>query len=539
MTEDKKPKTSNVVKEWGGGSFNGAPSFQGVAFGYDGKNQLAQPERHVTKDFQEILDSFVQDELEGLYPASETTLMERDPGDGFYRDLPGSPGGMNNLVVHRQHVPVDRAEINNVDFLGPTVNGMELGDIGNSTTNNWKATTPEKRGRATIDMNALVKDQEVEDIHEIGIWSQWNPAQLVAPRNFQQELEDSETGDATAKSPLGGMGYTTKPRTFVPASAEYMTVNRESLGGNVITTKESLNMKLNEINLLITEVVLNELEEASVQQFGSDELMGQVTQNLVGIVNKYGGDYEKAYASEEWKQATKSAEEQIAGEKTSAFPPLVQPFQTGLSGPSGTKGTSPPPTNLKSKLQALKPGAGQQGTPQTGETQAVQSQDKKQQLLGKLASLRTKQKQQESLQRGTMKKIDEVIAEIARRVIVEELEKLMEVFGGPEHPVDGQVEIEPETGREYTYDARSGSWLSPEDLSARNEAQSEEESLLASGNEDMSGGLPPDVDPMANNQQMIDSLLNMEFNESATKTLPTHIVEQLVRKCVRRHLGGE
>lgn len=331
------------MSEWAGAGINGAPSFQGVAYGYGGRAQLAGPPRALPDDFEQVIDDLVADELQDLFGGQQAIFTERNQSDANYRDLPGFPA-TNTLVAKRGFVPVDPAEVNNVDFLGPTVGGIALKDIPGNTANNWKATTPEKRGKQTIDINALVMDQQLPE----GIGSFWNPDQLVAPRDWQQEIEQNATGDMEAHNPVGGMGVLHKPVMFVPDSAEnQVNMTRETVKRTVITPKESKmsSQKLAETIKKMVKEELGSLEEA--EQIASGDALAWQKQALDAILKTHGGDYAKASQSPEWKAQLQQTATMAANNKASQVTGLPLPFETGPE--LGSRPTT------QQRLQAMKP----------------------------------------------------------------------------------------------------------------------------------------------------------------------------------------
>jgi len=169
-------------------------------FGY-GKKQLVLPPNNPPKDFQHIVDDMVQDQIDLIMNGTEepiwtsenkSNLSERDLGDAASGNpLPGGPPP-NTLVQKKYFVPVDTAEENNVDFLGPTVGGIPLNDIEGNISKNRKVAVPRRMEKQTIDMNALVSQQQlVPDPEEVRI-------------------------DTPGENPNGGMGTLVKGVQHVP-----------------------------------------------------------------------------------------------------------------------------------------------------------------------------------------------------------------------------------------------------------------------------------------------------------------------------------
>lgn len=357
------------IKEWAGGSINGAPSFQGYAYGYGNKAQMAQPESQVPKDFEEILNQAVSDELESLFGLSETTLTERDASDGFYRDLPGYPPP-DTLVSKKTFVPEDPAERENRDMLGPTVGEIPIEDL---TINNWKATTPSKSGKMTTVINTLVADELEESMISLagpGIGGTWNPDNLVAHRDWQKDLETPGDENATANN-LSGMGKLVKPFSYVPKSIDNKHENAEKTKYSKVITKKEENMFIKKFTEVIKRLVMEELGsrmaigEANVENVASEPLLQWQKQVFDNIVAKHGGDYQRAQKSPEWAQALKQAEtarqKEAESQKTGLPLPMQakQPGQTGSSPPGQT--SSKP--DIRQRLKGTKSSTGTSGNP--------------------------------------------------------------------------------------------------------------------------------------------------------------------------------
>ena len=170
-------------------------------FGYGGKKQLVQPPNNPPKDFQHIVDDMVRDQIDLIMNGTEepiwtsenkSNLSERDLGDAASGNpLPGGPPP-NTLVQKKYFVPVDTAEENNVDFLGPTVGGLPLNDIEGNISKNRKVAIPRRMEKQTIDMDALVSQQRlVPDPDEVRI-------------------------DTPGENPNGGMGTLVKGVQHLP-----------------------------------------------------------------------------------------------------------------------------------------------------------------------------------------------------------------------------------------------------------------------------------------------------------------------------------
>lgn len=308
------------LTEWAGAGINGAPSFQGVAYGYGGRAQLAGPPRPYPPDFEQVVDELVADELNDMFGGSEKPIWtregkihERNASDANYHDLPGFPA-TNTLVAKNNFVPVDPAEQDNVDWLGPTVAGIALNDIPNNTANNWKATTPEKRGKQIVDIDALVKNQALPEgmVSGAGLSpgaSTWSGGTLVAPKDWAQEREENATGDMDARNPLGGMGVVNKPQRFVPDSAENQ-VRME------IIKPQGQNMSKNPPK------IDENLEE--VEQVGTADMNQRLIAQMTALSQKHGGkgleDYERVVPPAEKQNMLKQGnfQQKIGGLKQAA-----------------------------------------------------------------------------------------------------------------------------------------------------------------------------------------------------------------------------
>lgn len=290
----KKEEIDSDLQEWAGDGFAGAPSFQGMAYGYGGRAQLAGPPTPYPPDFEQVIDGLVSDELNDMFGGSEKpiwtrenkNIQERNSSDANYHDLPGFPA-TNTLVAKQNYVPVDPAEQDNVDFLGPTVNGMALSDIPNNTANNWKATTPEKRGKQIIDIDALVKNYALPEgmISGAGLSpgsSSWSGGQLVAQKDWSAEKEENAGGDGDANNPLGGMGVIVKPERFIPDSAENQ-VRMEIINpqGRNMSKKDPKSEE-------------QPLEE--VEQVGAPDLNQKMIDQMTALSKRYGGRGLEDYA---------------------------------------------------------------------------------------------------------------------------------------------------------------------------------------------------------------------------------------------------
>jgi hypothetical protein len=322
------------------GDFSGSPTFQGSPFGYGGPKQLAAPTKP-PEDFERIIDDLVAQELEDISGGQPDIFTERNQADQFYRDLPGFPA-TNTLVAKRMFVPDDPAEKDNVDLLGPTVGGIAIKDIPGNTSNNWKATTPEKRGRQIIDINALVKDYELPESISVlgrGEWgSPWNPAQLVAKRDWQAEIEQNKDGDIKAKNPVGGMGITVRPMVFVPKSAEnQINIQRESSASKeVLKPRKNIQMSTKNLVETIKKIIFEELSEA--EELGTMQTSQNIIKAMEDLAIKYGGkgleDYDRLVPQAEKDKLIRFGNASMKLSRSIHGSPVVKP-QPGGPKPSG------------------------------------------------------------------------------------------------------------------------------------------------------------------------------------------------------------
>jgi len=325
-------------------------------------------------------------------------------------------------------------------------------------------------------------------------------------------------------------------------------------------------MNFDRLKNLIFEIVLNEIGETNVMQFGSEALMGRITQELAGVVSKYGGDHDKAYASPEWKQITTNAEKTIGREKTNSLlgrapvePPPGDIFNANNTSPEKKQTINPPPKDLfntqqKQNPTGTTPTTSTSAAPATSNSQpntkvfkkpvdtatagslANQSLANKNVTKDRLQALRTTPKLQEAKMTG----ITKTITEMARKVLKEEIEIFERELNvdGPSH---GESMQGPD-GQRYTYQDSSQTWLSDREWSDVSQGETENDSLLTSqlGDDDSLTGEDPQMDDSpADREAMIDSLMMMEFDSSSTKKISSKVLEALVRKRVRASLRGE
>lgn len=517
----KRPKKDSEkpenVKEWAGNSFNGNPSFQGYAFGYGGKTQLAAPvSSQVPEDFEQILKDIVEDELlKGLY--------ERHPADQFYNDLPGSPGGLTNLAAKKQFVPIDPEEKNNEEPFGPTVGGFP---VELNTPNNVNATTRSSQGRVNIDMDALAIDYLPKE--SVGVWSSFGRNQLAAPRDFQRELEIQRDGggDLTAKLPLGGMGNVSHPKTHVPNSVDNTALNLKSLAEKVINKNEGLfEMKIDGLNSLINEIIYSEMASNYANLVGSEKTLSQMHADFGQLLQKYGGDYKKAEASQEWQdqlkkyqQATdKEIEDTKHASKIAAMwpqkEPVLPPFATKPTGPVGT-GPAKSPTAADRFSQRLRGSLNKKM--QFADTVPPEQQGSK--------SMPPTRK---SIPEGkNMSVIEAKITKMVREAIVKELKETVSLFESMagDQPVDGDFALV--DGQNWYYDGQTSKWYVEKEYDM---LTSEREEEWLRNNPEALESSPED--------EIINQLLEAEFETTNNKSrISESTLKFMVERAVKKFL---
>lgn len=523
----KDESKTEVVKEWAGNSFNGNPSFQGYAFGYGGKTQLAAPvSSQIPEDFEQILKDIVEDELlKGLY--------ERHPADQFYNDLPGSPGGITNLAAKKQFVPVDPEEKNDEEPFGPTVGGFPV-EI--NTPNNVQATTKSSQGKNIIDMNALAIDYLPEE--SVGIWSSFGRNQLAAPRDFQKELEDQKNGggDITAKLPLGGMGNVSHPKTHVPNSVDNTALNLKSLEEKVINKNKGLfEMKLEAINSLINEIIYSEMASHFANFLSSEKTLNQMHMELSKILQKYNGDYAKAEASQEWQdnlkkyQATANKEledKKMAAKVAGMFPekePLLEPFATNKkpTGPIGTTPTSGKPQTTADKFSQRLRAIGNkkmQFADTVPASDATAPRNSSQSMPPTRKSIP---------ERKNMSMMEAKITQMVREAIVKELKETVSLYESMAagEPSDGDVAFV--DGETWHYDSKTAKWY----------VEREFDQLISQREEEWLRNNPESLETSPENE-VLNQLLETEFeNGSNNKSkISEAVLGFMIEKAVKKFL---
>ena len=594
MTSKKRKTTDDSIKEWAGNTLNGNPTFQGFAYGYGGRNQLAQPvDSQVPEDFEEIVKSIVEDELlKGLY--------ERHPADQFYNDLPGTPGGMTNLSAKKQFVPIDPEEANNAPVLGPTVGGFP---VELNTPNDPNATTRSSLGRQIIDMDALVVDYLPEDYlpeESVGIWSSFGRDQLVAPRDWQKELEAQQAGDITAKLPLGGMGNVSSPKTHVPNSISTTNVMLKNMMEKVININEGSEiMKIDGIYALINEIIFSEMAKNFGNFVGSEELLSQASTEFGNILQKYGGDYKKAEQSQEWQNQLKSF--QIKSDKESSSydsellakrvgailpqkEPLLAPFQTRkkqtmpggstatAGGPVGTTGTGQKkePTaamkftnrlknvvDKKGQFADTQPAIGSASkttsSPAQGATTAPSTTGpqvfKKPQGYNPPLANQSKKNVSEGRKGNekTMSKLEETITALVRKAIREELRETVALLESSFkqrlanlEAKDGEVVIVDE--EEFVFDAETDKWWHVKDYEQMTNHREAEWNKNNPEPDMATSDMVTAATNTANkaddgNTDLVTKLMEMEFETTNGKSsVSEEVLESLVKESVKRFL---
>lgn len=318
-------------------------------------------------------------------------------------------------------------------------------------------------------------------------------------------------------------------------------------------------MNFDRLKNLIFEIVLNEIGETNVQRFGSEALMGRITKELTDVISKYGGDYDKAFASPEWQQITTNAEKTIGREKTNSLlgidpvePPPENLFKNGNTpDPLKKQSIAPPPKDLFGKSsQTDQTGSATTGTSASSSTKvfkkpvdssslASQALANKNKTRDRLQALRT-QKPTAKLQEEKMTGITKTITEMVRKILAEEI-AIFEEELNREAPNNGDTRVGP-SGETYFWDDNSNLWLSSDEWDDVLQGKYEEDTFLNSplGDDDSLTGEDPQMNDSADDRaEMIDSLMMMEFDSSPKKKISTKLLETLIRKNVRSSLRGE
>lgn len=151
---------------------------------------------------------------------------------------------------------------------------------------------------------------------------------------------------------------------------------------------------------MIREMIESELEEAGA--VGSEMMLQTMQGTLSQIITKYGGDYNKAQASPEWKTAIANGDQAL---KASTAPTLVKPMQT----------TGAP---VKKTLQDLRPS--NQNLAQKQQAAALGQQQRSQTVADKL---RAQRQAATAPQMESVKKVDSTsLVETIRALVKEALE---------------------------------------------------------------------------------------------------------------------
>ena len=163
----------------------------------------------------------IKEEDENL---EEELLLEREPSDGFYRDLSGYPPQPNALVMQVDHVPDPDGKINlnplsgqPLEFLGPT---LDFAPIDSIETQNWNDLDPKEVEVIIKTQKNMGIDRDLQEMltpgsgpmvrgaNNIQVNSLARPATYISP-------EEKAYLDEPI-NPLGGMGAIGWPRKYVP-----------------------------------------------------------------------------------------------------------------------------------------------------------------------------------------------------------------------------------------------------------------------------------------------------------------------------------
>lgn len=116
--------------------------------------------------------------------------------------------------------------------------------------------------------------------------------------------------------------------------------------------------------------------------------------------------------------------------------------------------------------------------------------------------------------------LESVLREMVRDVITEELAEMVGDFAGYDN------------WKTRTPDDPSMPYFEPEDMDEPHDAMSAH--MEPGPAEDPELGMDP-----VNREKMIDALLGMEFQESATKSIPVATLREMIRESVRRHMRNK
>jgi hypothetical protein len=155
----------------------------------------------------------------------EELLLEREPSDGFYRDLPGYPPQPNALVMQVDHVPDPDGKINldplsgqPLEFLGPT---LDFAPIDSIETENWNDLSPEEVGVVVRTQQSMENEgTELQELLTPGSGPMMRGANnnqlnsLARPALYISPEEKPYLDEPI--NPLGGMGAIGFPRKYVP-----------------------------------------------------------------------------------------------------------------------------------------------------------------------------------------------------------------------------------------------------------------------------------------------------------------------------------
>lgn len=116
--------------------------------------------------------------------------------------------------------------------------------------------------------------------------------------------------------------------------------------------------------------------------------------------------------------------------------------------------------------------------------------------------------------------LESVLREMVRDVITEELSEMMGDLAGYD------------SWKTRTPDDPSMPYNEPEDMDEPHDAMAAHMEPGPMDDPEL------EMDP-ANRERMIDALLGMEFQESATKSIPVATLREMIRESVRRHMKSK